>query len=81
MPEEGFSFLEIQTPMENLTPKNQKTLRILQILKPPLFFRPKMANPPITGGGGGGWRVRSYGRLGPLPFKSVTRKVRENTRK
>ena len=48
MPEEGFSFFEIQTPPESC-----------KFWKPPLFFRPKMATPPPHHFGG-----RSYGRLG-----------------
>ena len=80
MPEEGFSFFEIQTPLENLTLHKPKggSSESCKFWKP-LFFRPKMATPPPPppphhfGG-------RSYGRLG-LPFISATRKVRENTKK
>ena len=76
MPEEGFSFFEIQTPLENSTLHKPKgSPGILQILKPPLYFSdPKWPTPQHLGGG------RSYGRLG-LPSISATRKVRENTKK
>ena len=59
-----------QKPKSPLNPAN---------LKPHLFFRRKMATPNHLWGGGG----RSYGRYGRLgfPFISVTRKVRENTKK
>ena len=77
MPEEGFSFFEIQTPPGKFNPPQTKRFPgILQILKPPLYFSdPKWPTPQHLGGGG-----RSYGRLG-LPSISATRKVRENTKK
>ena len=53
MPEEGFSFFEIQTPLENSTLHNQKVPRNpANFETPSLFFRPKMANPSTLGGGG-----------------------------
>ena len=40
MPEEGFSFFEIQTPLENLTPcKPKGPPWILKILNPPFIFQ------------------------------------------
>ena len=75
MPEEGFSFFEIQTPWKIQPSTNQKVPRNpANFETPSLFFRPKMANPSTLGGG------RSYDRLG-LPSISSTRKVRENTKK
>ena len=77
MPEEGFSFFEIQTPGKFNPPQTKRFPGILQILKTPSFFSdPKWPTPQHRGGGGG----RSYGRLG-LPSISATRKVKENTKK
>ena len=71
MPEEGFSFFEIQTPWKIQPSTNQKVPRNRANFETPsLFFRPKMAN----------LNTGSYGRLG-LPSISATRKVRENTKK
>ena len=76
MPEEGFTFFEIQTPLENATLHKPKVSpESCKFETASLFFRPKMANPSTLGGGG--W---SYGRLG-LPSILATRKVRENTKK
>ena len=78
MSEEGFSFFEIQTPLENLTlhktkspPESSKFLSTLFIFSDPKWSPPP---PPCNLGG------QSYGRLGLL-FISATRKVRENTKK
>ena len=78
MPEEGFSFFEIQTPLENLTlHKPKSSPESCKILKPPLYFSdPKWPTPQHLGGGGG----QNYGRLG-LPSISATRKLSENTKK
>ena len=51
MPEEGFSFFEIQTPWKIQPSTNQKVPRNpANFETPSLFFRPKMANPTTLGG-------------------------------
>ena len=54
IPEEGFSFFEIQTPLENLTPQKPKGPFNPANLKP-LHFQTQNAPPPPhhLGGGGG----------------------------
>ena len=59
MPEKGFSLFEIQNPMENLTPANQKVPLNPENCVPPFVFQTKIANPHRFGGGGGG-ETRSY---------------------
>ena len=76
MPEEGFSFFEIQTPWKIQPSTNQKVSRNPANFENPLFIFQTQNGQPLNTGGGG----RSYGRLG-LPSISATRKVRENTKK
>ena len=71
MPEEGFSFFEIQTPLENSTLHKPKgSPKSCKFLNPLFVFQTQNGQPLNT------W---SYGRLG-LPSISATRKVRENTK-